>query len=121
MECVRRNVHAQIRDVRREQPMDGPVWDGGSKILAGYLIGSIASPSAAVAQAELQVVVEKALDQLDSVDREILMLRHVELLSTTESAAELAITAAACRQRHLRALRRLKDILQHYSLDFHGV
>lgn len=58
--------------------------------------------------------------ELSEVDRTILVLRHVDQLTSEEAAAELGISGSTCRQRHLRALKRLKDLLEPHSLDWNS-
>jgi len=55
--------------------------------------------------------VQAALAQLAEHDREVLVLRHLEQLSTREIAAVLGITEGAVYTRHLRALERLRTLL----------
>jgi RNA polymerase sigma-70 factor (ECF subfamily) len=49
---------------------------------------------------------------MDPLDREVLALRHFEELSNTETAALLGIQPAAASKRYVRALARLKQILE---------
>ncbi len=53
-----------------------------------------------------------ALDALDPADREVLMLRHFEELSNNEVANRLGLTKSAATKRYIRALARLKTVLQ---------
>ena len=39
-------------------------------------------------------------------------MRHLEQMETAEIAASLAISEGAARVRHLRALQRLRDLLE---------
>ena len=54
---------------------------------------------------------QAALAQLAEHDREVLVLRHLEQLSTPEIAAVLGISEGAVYTRHLRALERLRHLL----------
>jgi RNA polymerase sigma-70 factor (ECF subfamily) len=45
------------------------------------------------------------------VDREVLVLRHLEQLPTAAAAAVLGIGEGAFKSRHLRALQRLRALL----------
>ena len=47
------------------------------------------------------------------LDREVLVLRHFEQLSPAETAQELGIKEKAAGMRYVRALRRLREILNH--------
>ena len=50
-------------------------------------------------------------DPVDVLDREVLALRHFEELTNNEVAEVLGITKEAASKRHVRALKRLRDIL----------
>jgi RNA polymerase sigma-70 factor (ECF subfamily) len=69
------------------------------------------SPSQAAIRHELQARLHAALDEMNPLDREILALRHFEELSNNEVARVLEITPEAASKRYLRALRRLREIL----------
>ena len=51
---------------------------------------------------------------MDSLDREILTLRHFEHLNNVEVAETLAINESTASSRYLRALKRLKDELSQF-------
>jgi RNA polymerase sigma-70 factor (ECF subfamily) len=55
--------------------------------------------------------VQAALDRLAKRDREILVMRHLEEMSAAEIAAILGISEGAVRVRLLRALTRLRGLL----------
>ena len=48
---------------------------------------------------------------MEPLDREVLALRHFEMLSNAETAEVLGIKKSAASNRYVRALERLKDIL----------
>jgi RNA polymerase sigma-70 factor (ECF subfamily) len=52
-----------------------------------------------------------ALEQLAEEDREIILMRHYEHLSNSDVALALGLSQPAAGMRHLRALRRLREIL----------
>jgi RNA polymerase sigma-70 factor (ECF subfamily) len=83
-----------------------------SACLAACLLGDGTSPSHAAARTESFGRLEDALNQMDPLDREVLALRHFEELSNTETAAILGIQPAAASKRYVRALARLKQILE---------
>lgn len=116
-ELVRRNVLTQARDVRREQPLHRSFSDS-SIALSGYLSDQIESPSSALRKEELRDTLNRTIETLPETDREILLLRHVEQLTIAEAAVELEISENTCRQRHLRALKRLKDVLEKSGLQW---
>lgn len=109
---VHREHLAQKRAVSNEVPMDRTAPGADSACLAACLLGSGTSPSHAAARTESFVALEGALDQMDPLDREVLALRHFEELSNTETAELLGIQPAAASKRYVRALARLKQILE---------
>ncbi len=116
-ELVRRNVLTQARDVRREQSLQQSFADS-SVALSRYLSGQIDSPSSALRKEELRQLLKKKIETLPETHREILLLRHVEQLTTAEAAVELKISENTCRQRHLRALKRMKDLLDEHGMHW---
>jgi RNA polymerase sigma-70 factor (ECF subfamily) len=80
--------------------------------LAEQLLGRFTSPSQAAIKAEMRQRVQDALNSLEPLDREVLAMRHFEQLSNIETATALGIGKAAATSRYLRALKRLKDILE---------
>ncbi len=83
-----------------------------SAALAAQLLGKETRPSLAAARAERRLRLEQALDDLDPLDREILVLRHFEELTAEESARVLGINKSAASKRYIRALGRLKRHLE---------
>ena len=74
-----------------------------SAALAAQLLGRDTRPSVAAARAERKLRLQEALDTLDPIDREVLVLRHFEELSAEETARALGIERSAAGQRYLRA------------------
>ena len=109
---VHREHLAQKRDVGHEVPIHrgGPGAD--SACLAACLLGGGTSPSHAAARTESFARLEEALDRMDALDREVLALRHFEELNNTDTAEILGIQPAAASKRYVRALARLKQILE---------
>ena len=105
----RRHLGAQARSVEREVSLGAP--QASSAALAAQLLGHLTSPSDAAVRAEMKARLHQALDRMDPTDREVLSLRHFEQLSTAETALEMGISEEAAKKRHIRALKRLKEIL----------
>ena len=74
------------------------------------MLGHDTRPSEAAVRAELKARIQLALDSLEPLDREVLALRHFEELGNAEAAQVLGISPEAASKRHLRALKRLKDV-----------
>jgi RNA polymerase sigma-70 factor (ECF subfamily) len=109
----RRHVRAANRAVGREEP---PLPDQSAVKLADRLFARHSAPSARLRRQERRDRVRVALAALAERDREVLVLRYLEELSVGEIAAVLDLTEMAVYARHLRALKRLKDLL---GPDFH--
>jgi RNA polymerase sigma-70 factor (ECF subfamily) len=108
----RHHLGRQMRDVGREVSLyRGRLPEASSAALAAQLLGHEARPSEAAIRAELKVRLQEALNRMDPLDREILALRHFEQLSLAEAAQVLGLTESGACRRHLRALKRLKEIL----------
>jgi RNA polymerase sigma-70 factor (ECF subfamily) len=79
--------------------------------LAQQLLAGLTSPTQAAVRAEMQLKLQDALNSMDPMDREVVVLRHFEELNNIETAAALGIEPSAASKRYLRAIRRLKAIL----------
>src|SRR5205823_10219911 len=78
---------------------------------AAQLLGRLTSASRAALRAELQLRVQEALNGMDPLDREVLALRHFEMLTNSEVAEVLGVKKSAASNRYVRALERLRDLL----------
>jgi RNA polymerase sigma-70 factor (ECF subfamily) len=108
----RRHRLAQRRSVDREQPIARPAWaDESSASLVAQLIDTERTPTSEAIRQELQRRLSAAIDRLSPDDREIVLMRHHEMLSNQEVARALNLTEAAASMRYLRALRRLRALL----------
>jgi RNA polymerase sigma-70 factor (ECF subfamily) len=111
IDLQRLHLRAQRRSVRREDPQGLPLSDESVAHLAGRLAARGSSPSAGVRHEERRALLREALGRLPQADCEVLLLRYVEDLSVAETAAVLGLTESAVKMRHLRALRRLRELL----------
>jgi RNA polymerase sigma-70 factor (ECF subfamily) len=111
LQLHRHHLQAQRRSVSREQLRIGDVADESAAVLAERLANSGSSPSARLLAAELRDRVRAALDALEPRDREVLVLRYLEQLTSKEIGAVLGISEPAVKTRHRRALERLRRIL----------
>jgi RNA polymerase sigma-70 factor (ECF subfamily) len=108
----RRHLGVHARDAGREvQLLDRPWPEATSAALAALLLGRDTRPSVAAIRAERQRRLQEALNGMDPLDRDVLVLRHFEELSNSEVARELQLQESAASKRYIRALHRLKEIL----------
>jgi RNA polymerase sigma-70 factor, ECF subfamily len=109
----RKHLGVRAREAGREVCIDGRVMpEATSASLAAHLLGRDTRPSVAAARAERRLRLEQALDDLDPIDREVLVLRHFEELTAEESARVLGIERSAASKRYIRALGRLKGLIE---------
>jgi RNA polymerase sigma-70 factor (ECF subfamily) len=111
-ELHRRHLGTEARSADREVSIyAGALPEAASASIAAQLLGKLTSPSQAAMRVEKQMRVQEALDGMDAVDREVLVLRHLEQLSNVETAQVLELTPSGARARHVRALKRLRSII----------
>jgi RNA polymerase sigma-70 factor (ECF subfamily) len=110
LEIHRQHLGAKMRDVRREKN-DCSLSGTSGAALSFIIVESTTSPSGAAAKEEVRLQLESALETMDDLDREVLVLRHYEQLSPGETAQVLGIQEKAAGMRYMRAIRRLREIL----------
>lgn len=112
-EVHRRHLRTQLCDADREVTLHrGGLPLADSLSLAAQLLGSMITPSQAAVRAETRLLVQEALNGMDLIDREVLALKHFEQLSTSEIAKVLGLSNAGAGSRYLRAIKRLRVILE---------
>jgi RNA polymerase sigma-70 factor (ECF subfamily) len=112
LQLHRQHLGTRMRDAGREvSPRCVDFPQASSESLAELLLRRFTTPSRAAVRAEAQARVQEALSAMDPVDREVLVLRHFEILSNEETAQVLGLKPSAASNRHVRALRRLKEIM----------
>lgn len=108
------HLGAQMRDADREIAIHGNAYSQTTcTSLAVHLVGNLTSPSQAAVRGEMIEQVEQAIAEMDSVDQEVLALRHFEELTNIEVATVLGIQQKAASIRYIRAIKRLKEIMSH--------
>jgi RNA polymerase sigma-70 factor (ECF subfamily) len=108
----RQHLGAKMRDAGQEVSLyRGALPQASSASLAQQLLAGLTSPTQAAVRAEMQLRLQDALNGLEPMDREVVVLRHFEELNNVETAAVLGIEPSAASKRYLRAVRRLKAIL----------
>ena len=114
----RQHVQAEMRDVRKEVSLGHHGTSPHTSLaIAASLVGSQTSVSEIVSRAESIERLEMALNTMDSIDREVIALRHFEELSNIETAKVLGIESSAASKRYVRAMSRLSELMQKFSFD----
>ena len=118
----RQHLGAQMRDAGQEVSLyRGALPQATSASLAAQLLGKLTSPTQAALRAEMQIRLQEVLNTMDPLDREVLVLRHFEELSNSETALVLGIKPSAACNRYVRALRRLQAVFQAMPGGLEGV
>jgi RNA polymerase sigma-70 factor (ECF subfamily) len=112
IDAHRRHRVSQRRSLDREQPLAAAAPDRSTLDLVAQLCDNELTPAAAATWKELQRRFQQAVEMLDEQDREVVLMRHFEELSNQEVAQALNLTPAAASMRYLRAMRRLRELLQ---------
>lgn len=107
---------AQKRDVNKEQRWDLSISRDSVAELANRFCNSPSSPSRRLARAEQRLRVRQLIEQLSRNDREVLILRYLEQLSASECAEVLEISYDTYMKRHMRAVVRLRELLESLSM-----
>jgi RNA polymerase sigma-70 factor (ECF subfamily) len=110
-ELHRHHLGTRMRDPRREVAIRGGAMPDTTTAIAAVLLADLTRASEAAVRLELEARLQEALDAMDPLDREVLALRHFEQLSPGETARVLGIKESAAGKRYVRALRRLRGIL----------
>jgi RNA polymerase sigma-70 factor (ECF subfamily) len=108
----RRHLGVRMRDAGQEVSLYRDALPAASSAsLAQQLLAGLTSPTQAAIRAEMQLRLQEALNSMAPLDREVVVLRHFEELSNVEAAEVLGIETSAASKRYIRAIRRLKAIL----------
>ena len=107
----RDHIRRHRRSVLREEGPGRLSLDSSADALANLLRASGTSPSRQLIRDEMIRRIQDAMSRLSPNDRELLVMRHLEEMSAAEIGAVLGIGAGAVRTRHVRALARLRSLL----------
>lgn len=110
IDAHRRHRVSKKRSVDLEQaPVVAANLDHSSINLGAQISDGELTPAAAAIQNELQRKFEEAVDEMDDIDQEIIVMRHFEKLTNQEVAQVLELSEPAASMRYLRAMRRLRE------------
>lgn len=115
-EIHRFHFGAEKRDIRREVKLQNKSDNGNTSVqLAAHIVAKMTSASGLFQKAQQIEALEKTLSEMNETDREVIAMRHFEELSNVETAKVLGIGAEAASKRYIRALKRLKEIMQQHA------
>ena len=115
LELHRHHLGVQARTATREVSINRLSIPGATTtFLADHLLGGISTPSRLASRAEMKKRLEDTLVAMNTLDREVITLRHFEQLTNSETALTLDLSEAAASSRYLRALKRLRHTLKDY-------
>jgi len=113
IDAHRRHRGSAKRSIDREQVAVQPAdMDRSTMELMAQIRDTEPTPAAEAAQREMLKVVESAIGSLDDLDAEVILMRHYERLSNQEIARALQLSEPAASMRYLRAVRRLRQLLE---------
>jgi RNA polymerase sigma-70 factor (ECF subfamily) len=114
----RDHIASTVRAIGREERIDGPSHDEATATrLVDRLAANDTTPGRRAAREERRRLLATAIERLDAADREVLGLRYLDQLAFDEIAAVLEIGLSAVKMRHLRALERLRTILEGLGVE----
>ncbi len=102
---VHRKQFRGIRSPYREE-------NGMDNLLITSLAQSSLSISGKVDQSNLRSRIRAKLVELNSIDREVLEMRHIDGYALSEIAKILGVQLETTKKRYYRALKKFKDLLQ---------
>lgn len=114
IDMKRRHVTAERRSVEREV-REFDLSGDSQRVLVDRLASSAVTASEAIIRREIHDRLQQAIEELPPRDREVIVLRHLEELSFSETAAVLGLSEAAVYSRYRRAIQRLHHTLRSDS------
>ncbi len=107
-----------VRGIGREERIDGPSHDEATSTrLVDRLAANDTTPGHRMAREERRLLLARAIERMGEADREILGLRYLDQLAFDEIAAVLEIGLGAAKMRHLRAVDRLRGLLEELGVE----
>jgi RNA polymerase sigma-70 factor (ECF subfamily) len=108
----RDHIRTKKRSVSREAAdWQASASDESMLQLVDRLAAQHLGPGSRLVKQELRARVRAAIEQLPPQDREVLVLRFLEQLNVSDTAAALGISESAVKSRQFRAVERLGKLL----------
>ena len=114
----RDHVVSTVRGIGREERIDGLSHDEATASRwADRLAANDTTPGRRLVREERRLLLAGAIERMDEADREVLGLRYLDRLAFDEIATVLEIGLSAAKMRHLRALERLRRLLEELGVE----
>jgi RNA polymerase sigma-70 factor (ECF subfamily) len=114
----RDHVASTVRGIGREERIDGPPrGEASARRWGARLTVDETTPGRQLVREERRSLMAGAIERMDEPDREVLGLRYLDRLAFEEIAAVLGIGLSAAKMRHLRALERLRRLLEELGIE----
>ena len=108
----RTHMGVQARTVAKERSLAQPDLNASSILLADRLMSQERGPGSELVVCEQKEQLVAAVEGLKEADREIIAMRHFEMLTNAEVASIYQITEDTAYRRYLRALTRLRTAMK---------
>ena len=109
-----RNLRRSKRNVSRERSLDAAL-EASSVRLANWLAADQSSPSKQASRNEDLLALADALTQLPDLQREAIVLHHLQGCSLNDTALKLARSDAATAGLLHRGLKKLRELMQEQT------
>jgi RNA polymerase sigma-70 factor (ECF subfamily) len=114
----RHHVASTVRGIGREEIINRPSDDGATLTrLVDRLAADDTTPGHRMDREERRLLLARAIERMSETDRVILGLRYVDQLAFDQIAAVLEIGLGAAKMRHLRAVERLRGLLEEVGVE----
>jgi RNA polymerase sigma-70 factor, ECF subfamily len=114
----RHHVASMVRGIGHERRLDGSHPGEASGAPWGDRLKSHEpTPGGCLVREERRFGLAAALARMNEADREVIGLRYLDQLAFDEIAAILEIGLSAAKMRHLRALERLRVLLEELGVE----
>lgn len=111
----RKHLKSQKRDAYKELYLDEEGNYSCECLNWNMFADSITSPSLKVSRDERYKLLQRVLGMLAKSDRQIIELRHFDGMTNMEIAAIFNITTKNASIRYVRAIKRLKSLIEEFS------
>ena len=109
----RTHLNTAKRDVRQEVALDRKsVPHAASQSIAAALLDNYTSVSSRAIRIEKLTKLQHVLNDMDEIDREIIVLRNFEEMSNVDAAQVLGLSQNGASNRYIRALKRLSKAMK---------